>query len=140
MFRGTRVQLLSVAILPLGLGFAVFGAPVEPVEQPIEQPVDEARAAVVGPVSYASQVAPLFMDQCVSCHGDETQEAGLALHTYEATMKGSEYGTVIEAGNPDGSLLLDMIAAGEMPQEADALDAEQVALIRSWIAAGASDN
>ena len=132
MLRGTRVQLLSVAILPLGLGLAVFGAP--------EQPVDEARAAVVGPVSYASQVAPLFMDQCVSCHGDETQEAGLALHTYEATMKGSEYGTVIEAGNPDGSLLLDMIAAGEMPQEADALDAEQVALIRSWIAAGASDN
>ena len=132
MFRRTRVQLLSVAILPLGLGFAVFGAP--------EQPVDEARAAVVGPVSYASQVAPLFADQCASCHGDETQEAGLALHTYEAVMKGSEYGTVIEAGNPDGSLLLDMIAAGEMPQEADAMDAEEVALIRSWIAAGASNN
>ncbi|MDH3207376.1 MAG: hypothetical protein OEO79_12315 [Gemmatimonadota bacterium] len=130
MFRGTRVPLLSVAILPLGLGFAVFGAP--------EQPVDEARA--VGPVSYASQVAPLFAAQCTSCHGDETQEAGLALHTYDAVMKGSEYGTVIEAGNPDESLLLDMIAAGEMPQEADAMSAEEVALIRSWIAAGASNN
>lgn len=131
MFRGTRVQLLSVAILPLGLGVAVFGAP--------EQPVD-GTPTVVGPVSYASQVAPLFAAQCTSCHGDETQEAGLALHTYEAVMRGSEYGTVIEAGNPDGSLLLDMIAAGEMPQEADAMSAEEVALIRSWIAAGASDN
>jgi mono/diheme cytochrome c family protein len=93
-----------------------------------------------GPVSFAGQVAPLFASQCVSCHGAETQEAGLALHTYELAMKGSEYGTVIEAGDPEGSLLIEMIAAGEMPQEADALSPEQVALIRSWIAAGAANN
>jgi len=80
------------------------------------------------------------VSQCADCHGAETQEAGLALHTYEAVMKGSEYGTVIEAGDPDGSLLMEMIAAGEMPQDADALSAEQVALIRAWIAAGAANN
>ena len=135
MFRGTRVHLLSVAVLPLGLAFAVFGASGAKV-------VEAAPAAAVGagPVSYASQVAPLFASQCTDCHGAETTEAGLALHTYEAVMKGSEYGTVVEAGNPDASLLLDMIAAGEMPQDADALSAEQVALVRSWIAAGAANN
>jgi mono/diheme cytochrome c family protein len=134
MFRGTRVELLSLAILPLGLGLAVHGAPAPAADGVI--PV----AAVAGPVSFSGQVAPLFAEQCVSCHGDETQEAGLRLDTYEAAMKGSEYGTVIEAGDPDASLLLDMIAAGEMPQEADPLEAEQVALVRSWIAAGASNN
>jgi len=124
MFRGTKVGLLSVAILPVGLGFAFQGDAV----------------VTPGPISYATQIAPLFAETCVSCHGTETQEAGLALHTYEAVMKGSEYGAVIEAGDPGASLLLDMISAGEMPQEADALSADQVAMVRSWIEAGAENN
>lgn len=135
MFRGTRAQLLSVAVLPLGLGLAIYDTPASTVQRAASPAVVSA-----GPVSYASQIAPLFAEQCTSCHGEEEPEAGLALHTYEAVMKGSEYGTVIEAGNPDDSLLLDMIAAGEMPQEDDALSADQVALVRSWIAAGANDN
>lgn len=134
MLRGTRVEFFSVAVLPIGIGLAVQGAPA-PVVDPAPAPV-----AVAGPVSYASQVAPLFADQCVSCHGAEDPEAGLQLHTYEGVMKGSEYGTVVEAGDPDGSLLVEMISAGEMPQDADALTADQVALVRSWIAAGAANN
>jgi mono/diheme cytochrome c family protein len=132
MFRGTRAQLLSVAVLPLGLGLAVYGTPAADVAA--------SPAVVAGPVSYASQIAPLFEEVCVSCHGEEEPEAGLVLNTYEAVMKGSEYGTVIEAGNPDESLLVDMIAAGEMPQDEDALSADQVAMVRSWIAEGANDN
>jgi len=132
MFRGTREQLFSVAILPIGIGLALQGAPA---------PVTEAAADVVaGPVSYASQVAPLFAEACVSCHGAQDPEAGLQLHTYEGVMKGSEYGTVVEAGDPDASLLIEMISAGEMPQDADALSAEQVAMVRSWIADGAANN
>jgi mono/diheme cytochrome c family protein len=94
----------------------------------------------VGDVSYSSQIAPLFADQCVSCHGEETAEAGLRLDSYAAAMQGSEYGAVIEAGSPEGSLLLDMISAGEMPQEADAMDEDDVELVRNWIAEGAEDN
>jgi mono/diheme cytochrome c family protein len=135
MFRGTRVQLLSVAVLPLGLGFAVYGAPSATIEATLTP-----GTAIAGPVSYAGQIAPLFEATCVSCHGAETKEAGLALHTYAAVMAGSEFGTVVEAGNPAGSLLIDMIAAGEMPQDADALSPEQVALVRSWIQAGANNN
>jgi mono/diheme cytochrome c family protein len=130
-----RAEFLSIAVLPIGFGLALQGAPA-PTAPDASFPV----APTTGPVSYASQVAPLFAAACTSCHGTETQEAGLALHTYEATMKGSEYGTVIEAGDPDSSLLMDMIAAGEMPQDADALSAEQVALVRLWIAAGAANN
>jgi mono/diheme cytochrome c family protein len=133
MSRGSRTQFLSIAALPLGLGLAVFGT--APAVDQVASP-----AFAVGPVSYTNQVAPLFQDQCASCHGEEEQEAGLRLDTYEAVMKGSEYGTVIEAGNPDESLLIDMIAAGEMPQDADAMDAEEVDLVRSWIAEGANDN
>jgi mono/diheme cytochrome c family protein len=125
MFRRAHAGLLSVAILPLGLGFAV--QPTQPTLQS-------------GPPSYTRQVAPIFQARCSECHGTETQEAGLDLSTYEAVMKGSEYGTVIEAGDAAASLLIEMVTAGEMPQDADPLAAEEIALIRAWIEAGATNN
>lgn len=135
MFRGTRLELLSVAVLPLGLGLAVHGAPGPAAESALTPTV-----AVAGDVSYSAQIAPLFAESCVSCHGEETAEASLRLDSYEAVMAGSEYGAVVEAGSPEGSLLLDMVAAGEMPQEEDPLDEDDVEMIRDWIAAGAENN
>jgi mono/diheme cytochrome c family protein len=126
MFGRTRAGLLSVAILPLGLGLAV------------QSPATVAHQA--GPVSFSRQIAPIFQAKCAECHGAETQEAGLNLSSYELAMKGSEYGTVIEAGDADGSLIVEMVSAGEMPQDADPLPPEEIALIRSWIEAGASNN
>jgi mono/diheme cytochrome c family protein len=108
MLGRARVGLLSVAILPVSLGFAV-----EPKEPTIQS----------GPVSYARQVAPIFSARCAECHGAETKEAGLDLSTYESVMKGSEYGTVVEAGDAAASLLIEMVTAGEMPQDADPLGA-----------------
>lgn len=129
MLGRKRAGLLSVAILPLGIGLAV------------QSPEAAARQAPqAGPVSYSRQIAPIFQAKCSECHGADTKEAGLDLSTYESAMKGSEYGTVIEAGDADGSLLVEMVAAGEMPQDADPLPAEEIALIRSWIQAGATNN
>lgn len=130
MFRRTRAELLSIAIFPLGIGLALQGALA----------TDTTGPAADGPVSYARQVAPIFQANCVDCHGGETTEVELDLTTYEGVMTGSEYGTVIEAGDPDASLLLDMVTAGEMPQEADALEDEQIGLIRTWIQQGAQNN
>lgn len=125
MFRRTRAGLLSVSLLPLGIGLAV--QPNEPT-------------AHAGPVSYTRQVAPILQSRCAECHGAETKEAGLDLSTYEAVMKGSEFGTVVEAGDAAASLLIEMVTAGEMPQDADPLPAEEIALLRAWIAAGATNN
>ena len=129
MFGRKRSGLLSAAILPLGIGLAV---------QSPEAAVRQAPQA--GPISFTRQVAPIFQAKCAECHGTETKEAGLDLSSYESAMRGSEYGTVIEAGDADGSLLIEMVAAGEMPQDADPLPAEEIALIRSWIEAGATNN
>jgi len=50
------------------------------------------------------------------------------------------YGPVIEAGNPDGSLLIDMIASGDMPEEGDPVTPEELEVIKAWIAEGAENN
>jgi mono/diheme cytochrome c family protein len=135
MFRRTRVELLSVAILPLGLGLAATDAPSDAAEAEVLRV-----AATAGPVSFARQVLPIFESTCADCHGAETQEVELMLTTYDDVMKGSEYGPVVEAGDPSASILLDMVSAGEMPQDAPALEADQIALIRTWIEQGAQDN
>jgi mono/diheme cytochrome c family protein len=128
MFGRSRAGLLSVAILPLGIGLAV------------QSPEAARQAPQAGPVSFSRQIAPIFQSKCSECHGTDTQEAGLDLSSYESAMKGSEYGTVIEAGDAESSLLIEMVSAGEMPQDADPLPAEEIALIRSWIQAGATNN
>lgn len=134
MFRRSRVELLSVAILPLGIGLAAYDSRDVSITEP------HVQVAAAGPVSYARQVAPILEAQCADCHGAETKEAGLGVTTYEDLMKGSEYGTVIEAGDPAASLLMEMITAGEMPQDAPAMPADEIEILRAWIAAGAQNN
>jgi mono/diheme cytochrome c family protein len=130
MFRRTSVELLSVAILPLGIGLAV-------ADQPAPAGVDFAQA---GPVSYARQVAPIFQNHCSECHGANKKESELDLSSYATVMKGSKYGTVVEAGDPGSSLLIDMLESGEMPQDKDPVPPEEIEVIRDWIAAGAENN
>jgi mono/diheme cytochrome c family protein len=91
-------------------------------------------------VSFAEQVKPILEARCVECHGASDAELGLNLSTYEGVMAGSDYGTVIEPGNPEGSLLIDMIASGDMPEEGDPVPPEELDLIRTWIQEGAENN
>lgn len=97
-------------------------------------------------ISFANDILPIFQQRCAQCHGatDENgevrTEVSLNLIEYERVMAGSEFGTVIEAGDPDGSFLMDMIVAGDMPEEGDRVPNEEIALIRAWIEAGAPNN
>ncbi len=99
-------------------------------------------------VSFAKQILPIFQKRCAKCHGAEDEngevrtEVSLSLIEYERVLVGSEFGTVVEAGDPDGSFLIDMITAGDMPPEGegDKVPEEEIALIRTWIEQGALNN
>lgn len=99
-------------------------------------------------VSFAEQILPIFQKRCAKCHGAEDEngevrtEVSLSLIEYERVLVGSEFGTVVEAGDPDGSFLIDMITAGDMPPEGegDKVPPEEIALIRAWIEQGALNN
>jgi mono/diheme cytochrome c family protein len=106
-------------------------------DQRAPTPVDHEPAQAV---SFAEQVLPIFEARCVECHSGTDAELGLNLSTYEGVMAGSDYGTVIEKGNPEGSLLIDMVASGDMPEEGDPMPPEELDLIRTWIQEGAENN
>ena len=90
-------------------------------------------------VSFAEEVLPILEKYCVECHSEESAELGLKLDTYEGVMGGSDYGTVVEAGDV-GSLLIEMIASGDMPDGGDPMPAEELDVIRAWVTEGAQKN
>jgi len=128
-----RAELFSALALPIGLGLILNADPGYEARPMAEQ---EASTAI----SFSEQILPIFEAHCTECHGGESAELGLNLSTYEGAMAGSDYGTVIEPGNPDGSLIIDMISSGDMPQDKDPLPAEKLELIRTWISEGAENN
>ncbi|MBX7071937.1 MAG: hypothetical protein K1X71_02210 [Pirellulales bacterium] len=94
------------------------------------------------PVSFKNQIAPLLINKCLACHGEQDPKGEYQIHTFERVLKDGYSGSpVISAGKPDESELLRLIASEEpeerMPKEADPLSPEQVALVRRWIEEGA---
>src|SRR5262245_3751067 len=88
---------------------------------------------------FEADVLPLLRSRCVECHGNKIQARELNLSTAEGVGKGSESGPVVVAGNPKTSLLYKVLHEGRMPPaRKDRLTDNQIALIRDWIAAGAS--
>jgi len=129
-----RAELFSALTLSIGIALIVQGCATG------SSAGGTTGAQTNAAVSFAEQIAPIFEARCTECHGGTDPESGLDLSTYASAMAGSEFGTVIEAGNPDGSFLVDMIASGEMPAEGDPVPPEELELLRSWIAEGANNN
>jgi len=92
-------------------------------------------------VDYPRQIKPIFAQNCYKCHGPSEQESDLRLDTAAGALTGGNSGPAVLPGKPDESLLILAITgtgdASPMPPEGERLTAEQVALIRAWIAQGA---
>lgn len=89
-------------------------------------------------VDFARDVAPILEQACLRCHSPGNAQGELSLATID-DLRRREY---LVAGDPEASYLLDVVSAhdGErplMPREGEPLAAEQVAVLRRWIAAGA---
>lgn len=96
-----------------------------------------------GDDTYPTRIKPLLRERCYSCHGALKQEAGLRLDTVDLMLRGGDAGPVVVAGSADESELLARVSTADpfdrMPpeHEGELFTAEQVALLRDWIAAGA---
>ncbi|MEW5883052.1 MAG: hypothetical protein AB1725_02365 [Armatimonadota bacterium] len=91
-------------------------------------------------VETAASSAPAFADvqgvlraRCLPCHSRGSRLGGHEFETYEGVLR------AVKAGDPDGSLLIKVVSPPnpKMPQSGAPLSAEQVRLLRDWVAAGA---
>lgn len=84
----------------------------------------------------------LLEARCVACHGPERAERRLRLDRADLALAGGRGGPALAPGEPDASeLVLRVESADEdrvmPPPEEGALTAEERALLRAWVAAGA---
>src|SRR5262245_29920079 len=92
-----------------------------------------------------TQIRAIFAEKCLACHGNDPKElkGDYDLRTREAAIKGGESGeAAIEPGQPEKSPLYRAITWEDdnlqMPPKAnDRLSADQIAVVRRWIADGA---
>ncbi|MGD9723953.1 MAG: PSD1 and planctomycete cytochrome C domain-containing protein [Pirellulales bacterium] len=89
---------------------------------------------------FRDHVAPVLERHCVRCHQGDEPKGGLSLVDNAKLQAGGESGPAVVPGKPDESLLVTQISGAkpEMPMDAPALAAEEVAAVRRWVAEGAA--
>jgi len=100
-----------------------------------------AAQLAAGAVSFTNDIAPIFAQKCIACHGERRAKGNFQLHTYEALMKGAKGEGMLVAGKPEASELYELLISKDedhrMPQNDDPLPAPQIATIKQWIQEGA---
>lgn len=132
-----RTSLLSAASSALAL-LSLFALPAQGQESPPETAANE-------PVSFFRQVRPILQEHCQGCHQPAKRGGDYVLTDFASLMKAGESGeAAIVAHNPDASHLLAQVVptdgAALMPKNAPPLSAEQIDVLRNWIAQGAQDD
>lgn len=94
------------------------------------------------PIDFSRDVQPILAARCMKCHGPGEKEGGLGFDSPEHAFAETESGhKAIIPGKPDESELIARITAEDdsirMPPEGKPLKAEEIALIKRWIAEGA---
>lgn len=101
-------------------------------------------------VSFAAQIRPITAKSpggCLGCHGSSTT-SGFNMGSYEALRRGGlNSGTrIVVPGDPCGSILLQKLGfappfGARMPYNGPPyFTAEEITLVKDWIAEGAHDN
>lgn len=89
-------------------------------------------------LTFEKDVRPIFRAHCFDCHGAAQEvESGLDLRLARLVAKGGDSGPAALPGNPDGSLFIQRIRAGEMPPGDVKVPAGELAVLERWVAEGA---
>lgn len=89
------------------------------------------------PPRFEKDILPLLHSRCLTCHSNKAKQAGLSVETRDDLLIGGKTGAAVVPGKPVDSILLGVLSTGRMPLGGKAFSAEETALIRNWIEAGA---
>lgn len=87
---------------------------------------------------FASTVRPIFEARCFDCHGPDSHESGLQLHSLNAIRKGGDSGEpAILPADTNRSHMFHLITTSDpnerMPPDGEPLSEGEIAAIESWI-------
>jgi len=97
------------------------------------------------PVNFIRDVRPILAKHCFACHGPDeaSREATLRLDTKEGALGERPDGAAFVAGKVDASRAIERVTSNDPelrmppPKSGPALSAEQIDILRRWVAQGA---
>jgi len=102
---------------------------------------EPASAADVA-IDFARDIQPIFSKHCTECHGPKKRKGGVRLDLKSAALTGGDSGPLFVSGKSGESHLIKLVSSKNpeerMPSKGDPLSAAQIALLRTWIDAGAT--
>ncbi len=98
------------------------------------EPATTSTTIAARPESWDGTIADLLAASCGACHTGASGLGGLDLSSYDTALEGGESGPGILPGDPAGSSVYAVQAAGGHPGQ---LDDGRLARLRAWIDAGA---
>ena len=130
------VSATAVLVVAGAGGVAVVGTTSQPA------------CAAPQATSFADDVLPIFRGRCFACHspgGEGAEKSGLDLTNYAGVMKGTKFGPMVVAKDPDSSNLMWLLdhrgkPETRMPHNGKKLSTCDRDAIRSWIREGAKNN
>lgn len=138
--RWVRVGLVGVGIGVLGVWLGVAAEVPSAGAKPTRSSGGEKAP------TWWQDIRPIFRKNCTVCHNERRREeldisAGIVLDSLGSIRQGQRQGqALVLAGQPEQSLLYRSLVTTDvkkrMPLEADPLPAQEIELIRRWIAAG----
>jgi mono/diheme cytochrome c family protein len=131
----TGEKTAITTVLPISSPVAVY-VPETPTPMPTALPTATPAAVGQGSLTWDAMIGPLLKTKCSMCHGAALATHGLSFATYADAIKGAQDGVVIIPSNVEGSKLIVVQSANNHPGQ---LSADELALIKNWIAAGAPE-
>lgn len=131
-----------ITLLPLSGCSTLEESETRPTGQNV---LDEAtlRQARHGQVDFTTHVKPILEAKCAVCHNQEALPGRMSLASREEARRSGTLGGFIRPGDPESSPLLTRIDSAHsqvkaMPPVGESLTADETALLKRWIAQGAS--
>ena len=106
-----------------------------------EEPLAVEMASGKETVSFAMDVAPVFVERCSGCHFEaQNNRGGLTLDRFVDVLRGGDGGAMITPGDGSGSELIKRLrgdGVAQMPPGRNPLPEETIKKISTWIDEGA---
>jgi Planctomycete cytochrome C len=101
----------------------------------------EPRVEKAAVVDFKGDVKPILEMKCNRCHMPGKLGGKLDTTTLKSMLKGGESGPALEPGQPDKSLLVELIHFNEMPPKRvkPRVMPDELKVLKAWIAAGARE-
>jgi mono/diheme cytochrome c family protein len=99
----------------------------------VEGGAPAAAPAAGGKVTFVKDIQPIFAAKCAACHGTM---GGLTLTSFESVIHGGTSGPAVIPKDPTKSSIVTKQTAGGHPGQ---FTAEEIDLVRKWIADGAPE-